>query len=435
MNLLYLHTHDMGRYNQLYGFASRTPAFQSIANDGMLFRNAHCAQPTCSPSRAALLTGRYPHSNGMTGLAHRGSTLDDNTQHLSVFLRDRGYTTALFGIQHEAANPEDLGYSTINIGKSADSRGGRDAIAAEAAVDYINNYQDKAPFFMAVGFHAPHRPFIHDLGDINPNYVQPPSCVPDTSETRLDYAKYLADLEYADACAAKVIRALKANGLYDNTLILLTCDHGIAFPYMKCNLYDTGTGVTLALKIPGYAGGKATDALVSQIDVFPTLCELLDIEKPGWLQGKSLLPILKEEAQQVNDAIFTEITFHASPEAMRAVRTQRYKYIKRYSDFMTPILPNVDNGGTKEFMIAHGFREMVQAREALYDLYLDPTERNNLVSEPECEDLLTAMRRRLTAWMQETDDALLKGDYPPPTGAKHNPLTNYGPNKDEYIQY
>src|SRR5207247_1678035 len=100
---------------------------------------------------------------------------------------------------------------------------------------------------------------------------------------------------------------------------------------MKCHLTDRGIGVMLILRGPGvFSGGKVCDAMVSQIDLFPTLCDLLEIEKPAWLQGRSLLPLLHGEAEEVNDEIFAEVTYHAAYEPQRCVRTRRWKYIRRY---------------------------------------------------------------------------------------------------------
>ena len=417
MNVLYLHTHDMGRYNQLYGFAARTPAFQSVADDGILFRNAHSAAPTCSPSRAALLTGRWPHSNGMTGLAHRGFKLNDPTQHLSVWLRSHGYETALFGEQHEAADPAILGYNTI-LERDISRQLAGDREAAEQAAEFILNYKGEKPLFMSMGIFAPHGPYIQPLGDINPNCVQPPIGVPDLDETRLKYAKYLAYVEYADSCAETVLRALKERGIYDDTLILLTTDHGVSFPKMKCWLYDAGTAVTLALKIPGAAGNKINDALVSQIDVFPTLCEIVGIPKPEWLQGKSMLPLIHGEKEQINEAIFSESTYHSTYNPMRAVRTQRYKYIRRFHNDLSQKPRPAD----KVDILAYG-EELYNSyeplpREEMYDILLDPVERNNLAANENCKETLEALRKQLFDWMSETEDPLLKGDYPAPAGAR-----------------
>ncbi len=108
-NILYLHSHDTGRYIQPYGYAVPTPNLQRLAEGGMLFRQAFCASPTCSPSRASLLTGMVPHSNGMRGLAHFGFTLDDPTQHLLYTLRQAGYQTVLAGEQHIARDSNQIG--------------------------------------------------------------------------------------------------------------------------------------------------------------------------------------------------------------------------------------------------------------------------------------------------------------------------------------
>ena len=116
-NILYIHSHDTGRYIQPFGHAMPTPNFQRLAEQGVLFRQAFCANPTCSPSRAALLTGQWPHSCGMLGLAHRGFRLNDYSHHLVQTLKKAGYTTALSGFQHvgrpPAADPSEIGYDEI----------------------------------------------------------------------------------------------------------------------------------------------------------------------------------------------------------------------------------------------------------------------------------------------------------------------------------
>lgn len=102
MNIIYMHTHDSGRYLEPYGYAIPTPNLMQLAREGVLYRNAYCAGPTCSPSRAALVTGMMPHSNGMIGLAHRGNSLTRPETHMAQYFGAQGYETVLSGIQHEA---------------------------------------------------------------------------------------------------------------------------------------------------------------------------------------------------------------------------------------------------------------------------------------------------------------------------------------------
>jgi arylsulfatase A-like enzyme len=363
----------------------------------------------------------------MTGLAHRGFSLTDPQQHMVNWLKTHGYETALFGAQHEAKDISTLGYE---IHKQLDKSLERETWDTNAAYDakhFLDTRKSNKPFFMSVGFTAPHRPFVPDMGDVDPNYVMPPPCIPDTPETRLDYANYIASVEFADSCAGVVLDALRENGVYGDTIILLTTDHGIAFPGMKCNLYDAGIGVTLVMKVPGIPGGLVNDSLVSHIDVFPTLCDILSLDKPDWLQGNSLLPLLRGQKTEVNDRVFSEVTFHAAAEPMRCVRTKRYKYIKRFYDYMLPVLPNIDAGLSKSSMLLYGLNEIPQPREEFYDLIFDPSEKSNLIEDSRYAADIAEHSKMLFNWMETTGDSLPGGEYPLPDGAWLNPVTDIDP--------
>jgi arylsulfatase A-like enzyme len=197
---------------------------------------------------------------------------------------------------------------------------------------------------------------------------------------------------------------------------------------MKCNLNESGWGVSLILRGPGvYGGGKVCDAMVSQIDLFPTLCESLKIPPPAWLEGKSLLPLLDGRAREIHDEVFAEVNYHASYEPVRAVRTQRYKYIRRYGDRNTPVLPNCDDSPSKNLWLEHGWKQQAVAKEELYDLVFDPAEQSNLSAVASSAVALEEMRGRLDAWMQRTNDPLLHGPVPAPPGAKVNPVDGVSP--------
>lgn len=414
-NILYLHSHDTGRFIQPYGYAAPTPNLQRLAEEGILFRQAFCAAPTCSPSRSALLTGQSAHSSGMLGLAHRGFRLNDYSQHLIHTLRQAGYTSALAGMQHEAADARTLGYDQI---LPVQSKAAVDVVPA--ARTFLANAPGQ-PFFLSVGFEETHREFPDPGPEEDAHYTRPAPGLPDTPHTRADMAAYHASARFLDRGIGEILAALDEHGLADNTLILCTTDHGIAFPGHKCTLTDWGIGVMLILRGPGeLRGGRVIDGMVSQIDIFPTLCELLGIERPSWLQGRSLLPLIRGEAGEINEAIFAEVTYHAAYEPQRAVRTPRWKYIRRYVEQSTPVLPNCDDSPSKEEWLAHGWAERSLAHEQLYDLIFDPEERHNLAAHPAMAPVLDEMRGRLDRWMEETDDPLRHGPVPAPAGALIN---------------
>jgi N-sulfoglucosamine sulfohydrolase len=421
-NILYIHSHDTGRYLQPYGYAVPTPHIQRLATEGVLFRQAFCAAPTCSPSRAALLTGQAPHSSGMMGLAHRGFALRDYGQHIVHTLRAAGYTSTLIGMQHVAADPAVIGYDRV-----ADVPSSHASAVAPAAVEFLSGKPQK-PFFLDVGFDETHRPF-HDPGPTeDPRYVRPPAPLPDTPETRADMAAYLASARVLDGAVGSVLDALAANGLADNTLVISTTDHGLAFPGMKGGLLDHGIGVSLIMRGPGgFTGGKVVDAMVSQIDLFPTLCDLLDIPRPAWLQGESFLPLVRGERAEGDEAIYAEVTYHAAYEPQRAVRTKRWKYIRRFGERRGPVLPNVDDSPSKDVWLAHGWRERTIPAEQLYDLVFDPNEACNLAGDPAYAVVRQEMANRLARWMFDTDDPLLRGPVPAPPGAVVNDPNGLSP--------
>ena len=411
-NIVYIHSHDTGRYVQPYGHAIATPNIQRLASQGALFRQAFCAAPTCSPSRAALLTGQCPHSAGMLGLAHRGFSLRDTRQHVIHALHAAGYASAMTGRQHVSADPGTLGYHRIYTTSS-------DAAEISAGALESLSKPPHQPFFLSVGYQETHRRFHAPSVQEDGRYCLPPGPLPDCPAVREDMAAFKASARVFDDQVGKVLAALDASGLADGTLVICTTDHGIAFPFMKCNLTDHGIGVMLIMRGPGgFAGGKVLDGMVSQIDIFPTLCELLRIDRPAWLQGRSILPLIDGRSERINDEIFAEVTYHAAYEPMRAVRTQRWKYIRRYEPRAGPVLSNIDASPSKDALLECGMAASPPAAEQLYDLVFDPSEASNLVSDASRASVLADMRRRLDDWMRRTDDPLLRGPVPAPSGAK-----------------
>ncbi len=415
-NIIYLHSHDTGRYVQPYGFGVPTPNIQRLAEEGVLFRQAFCAAPTCSASRTALLTGQSPHSAGMTGLVNRGWQLNDYNQHLLHTLRGAGYHTVLGGLQHLHQERTHLGFDQI----IAPPKSTMVADVAPAAAAFLQNAPQQ-PFFLDVGFFETHRDFPQ-ADPATARYLRPPAPLPDTLDTRQDMADFVKMAGELDRGVGIILDALAAAGLAENTLVIQTTDHGLAFPAMKCNLTDHGIGVLLIMRGPGgFTGGQVYDAMISHIDLFPTLCEYLNIAPPSWLQGKSLLPVIRGEHDEINDAIFAEVTYHAAYEPQRAIRTQRHKYIRRYGERTKPVLPNCDDSLSKDLWLAAGWQEREVATEQLYDLRFDPNEMQNLAALPAYADTLQDLRQRLDQWMTTTADPLLNQQpAPAPPGTVVN---------------
>ena len=413
-NILYLHSHDTGRFVQPYGYAVPTPRIQGLAEQGILFRQAFCAASTCSASRACLLTGQYAHTNGMLGLAHRGWSLHDYTHHIVHTLRTVGYHSTLIGEQHISKRPDVIGYDrVVKISTS------RVADVAPVTIDILRNAPAE-PFFLSVGFFETHREFFQPVAG-DEHYVRPPVNLPDTAETRADMAAFTASARSLDRGVGAVLDALDDTGLARNTLVICTTDHGIAFPGAKATLTDRGIGVMLILRGPGgFAGGKASDALVSHIDVFPTVCDVLGIDHPDWLQGRSLMPIVTGVEEEVRDAIFAEGTYHAAYEPQRAIRTPRWKLVRRFGDRRLPVLPNIDDSPSKQVWLDHGYAEREQAPLQLFDLVFDPNEACNVADRPEHAPVVEHLTTRLERWMRGTGDPLLDGPVAAPPGAEAN---------------
>jgi N-sulfoglucosamine sulfohydrolase len=414
-NILYLHSHDTGRYAQPYGEPVPMPNVQALADQGVLFREAFCAAPTCSASRACLLTGQYGQSNGMMGLAHRGWSLRDYRHHIVHTLRKAGYTSTLIGEQHISKRPDVIGYDEVMKIPT-----NRVESVAPLAMEVLRRPRDR-PLFLSVGFFETHREFLPPGALRDVLYSKPPANLPDTPEVRADVAAFKASARSLDQGVGMVLNQLDACGLDDETLIIFTTDHGMPFPGAKATLYDRGLGVMLILRGPEpFHGGRVIDALVSHVDIYPTVCEHLDIRRPDFLQGVSLMALLRGEVTDAREEIFAGSTWHAAYEPQRAVRTARHKYIRRWGDRLTPVLPNTDDGPSKDLLIRNGWAEREIAKEQLYDVFFDPNEANNLVDDPEQAAVRTDLRGRLERWMRDTDDPLLAGHVDPPPGVEIN---------------
>ncbi len=201
-----------------------------------------------------------------------------------------------------------------------------------------------------------------------------------------------------------------------------------------CNLTDHGIGVYLLASGPGlFSGSKSSDAMVSLMDLVPTVYALVGLPIPDRVQGRSLLPLVYGEVQQIHDMLFAEINFHATYEPIRCVRTERFKYIRRYDERTTLVLPNVDDSPSKEFLLSHGWSEQPREQTMFFDLFLDPQETNNIVDHAENAAIQAELDEYLISWMQGTEDPLLSGSVGAPSGVQVNDPDGASPEDPTYL--
>jgi N-sulfoglucosamine sulfohydrolase len=415
-SVLFLTCHDLGQHLGCYGQTTVTsPALDALAAGGVRFDSSFCTAPQCSPSRASLHTGRYPHSAGVMGLAHPpyGWRLDPGERHMAQILADAGYSTTLVGMQHliERGSARELGYSHVLPVKPADAE-------ASAAAGLLAEFarQDR-PFYLEVGFEEPHRPYT--FGGAQPDLsrgVAVPPYLPDVPEARRDFAAFQGAIRQMDAGVGRLLKALDDLGIADETCVVFATDHGAAMPRAKCTLYDPGIEVALLWRWPaaGVAGGRVVGELVSNVDVTPSLLEGLGLPVPNRLQGVSFWPLLVGRSEYEPRAeVFAEKTFHTYYEPMRAVRTRRHKLIANL-EISTAVDVPADVRQSPIYPLMLDQLDQVRTPIELYDLQDDPWEQRNRALDPALEEVRQDLARRLQTWMRETDDPLLRGPVASP---------------------
>ena len=403
-----------------------TPHIDGLATEGVRFSNAFVAAPSCSPSRASIITGQHPHSNGVTGLTHRHKRqmLSPFKTTLADVLDQSGYNTAFEGKWHVAPYLPTgwYGYAERLSGilpKDFWIRSSNQAIA------FIEENRSNA-FYLELNYMDTHRDdqgefhFVEEF-PVDPEKIAVPGyyALPNWPEIREEVAKYYSNASKMDMMIGKVLSKLEELQLSEKTLVCFVSDNGPPFPGNKMTLYDRGIEIPLAMRWPGkIPAGTVNDSLVSAIDLMPTFLEAAGSEIPTEVQGKSLLRLaLGKGSEASRDAIFAEMTYHVHYLPMRAIRTARWKYIRNYSDDAVGLdqcahmewaqrlseLPN--QGWTRR-----------RVPEELYDLENDPNEQNNLVGDPALEPALERMRKRLDRQMAETAGSLpgqgIRGELP-----------------------
>lgn len=427
-NVVVVHCHDLGQHLGCYGRDVATPNIDRFADEGALFENHFTTAPQCSPSRGSLWTGLHPHVNGLMGLEHSGRKLHDFVTALPEHLAWNGYQTHLFGLQHVTDDPATIGYTHVHSEEDLSStveaerhEVNRADNVAGTVTEFLGDAPEE-PFFASVGFFESHRA---DLGDRHgfddrpydcpdPDDVEPLPYLPDRRGIREDLAALNGMVRAIDDAFGRIDRALEATGLAEETLVVFTTEHGIAFPRAKGSCFDPGIEAALLARYPGaFDGGARYDELVSNVDVMPTILDLVTGEPPSDVAGRSVLPLATGRPYEPRDHVFAEITWHDRYDPVRAIRTEEYKYIRSFWHRPPVYLPNDVFASRAGRAVREECHSGTRPHAELYDLEADPHEQRNLADEDELQDVVSELDDRLVAWMRETNDPLLDGPVPP----------------------
>ncbi|VGO23239.1 Arylsulfatase [Pontiella sulfatireligans] len=405
---------DHGRAeSSVYGNSEvRTSMMASLAKDGLVFENAFVASPACGPSRSALLSGLMPARNGA----------EENHQHprpetqiMVKQLQAVGYEVAAFGKVAHGKFGTVCGFDHMEDAK-------REKIA-EKVKKYLDHRTSKKPLCLMVGDHRPHVPWTKQM-DYDPAKLTLPPWFVDTPETREHWGRYLTEIAGMDAEMAKIDALARNYFGNDDYLFMYTADHGGQWPFGKWNLYDSGINVPMIVRWPGHvSAGARTEAMISWIDIFPTLFDLVGGTVPAGIDGKSFADVLLGKSDHHRDLIYTTTTADGVMNIypIRSVRTERFKYIRNinadcYHSNHSDILRKDGAGGywdswdaaAKKDPKAKAIIAKYYQRPAIefFDLEKDPNEQVNLAGNPEYKKQIEKMAGMVDEWMKKQGDTV-----------------------------
>lgn len=384
-----------------------TPNIDRLAAGGVRFTNAFVTAPSCSASRASIITGKAPHTVHVLGLTHRHPRYQMSPQvpTMPAALKDTGYNTAIQGKWHVSTykDTRKFGYQKrLSILRIKDSDQARRFISKNRGRRFYLELNYIQPHRLADGTFKMDPDFPVDPESIKvPDYWQ----IPDWPDVREDAARYYSQAARMDHLIGEVMDHLESEGLADNTLVIFVSDNGVPYPGCKTTCYDRGIGTPMIMRWPReIPAGAVSDALVSTVDIMPTVLDAAGAPCPP-VQGASLLPLAREEKKKVHDEVFAEVTYHVIYTPMRAIRTKDYKYIENLSPDPTGLDQNRNFEWAKKAAQEPGQRCCVlRPPEELYHLAADPDEKINLADDPARARVKNEMRERLHRWREETAD-------------------------------
>ncbi|HUV65021.1 MAG TPA: sulfatase [Sedimentisphaerales bacterium] len=426
-NILLMVAEDHGL--QLSGYGDThivTPNLDALADTGVRFEHAYVAQAGCSPSRASIFTGLFPHNNGQIGLATHGLRMyKDDTPNLTTYLKDAGYRTGIIGKIH--VNPESAFLFDFKAFPSSNFNKRPVKEFAGSAGEFFRASDN--PFMMWISFPDAHRPFLDQQEGLPARVMGPedvetlPMVGISTRQTLQTIASYYNCMQRLDAAVGMVLKELADSGKADNTLIIYLSDHGPDFPRAKKTIREGGSRVPMIMRWKNHLPeGKVESRLVSSLDILPTILEIIGTGPPqDHLDGRSLMPLFNDKTEKWREYLFTEFTLHW-PETYypgRAVRDRRFKLVHNllphrenpvYDIYLVRQTPETFTPEELENAPKHvrdAYRIFRQPPEfELYDLQDDPWEFHNLAEDPRYAEQLKRLKRRLAEWQQETNDPL-----------------------------
>ena len=404
----------------------RTPNIDRLAANGIKFTNAFLTTSSCSPSRASLITGLYPHQTDAEQL-HWPIPADKIT--FVEKLRDAGYWTAQAGKWHMGNAMMDR--FDFLASERAFIESAKDGITPDLPDDddsgghlwkHTLNYRpDDKPFFLWFAAIDPHRPYREKIisRPHGPDDVIIPPYMPDTPGVRKDFALYYDEVSRLDDYVGQIMDELEIQGIIENTVVLFISDNGRPFPRDKTTMYDGGIKTPFILHWPEVVrSGIVSSSLVSAVDIAPTFLKLAGIDAEDNLVGNDFSRILTEPEKEIREYIFAQAHWHDVERMYRSIRDKRYKYIRNFypdlpntppADALTSmtfksILDLKEKGELNEFQMNVFISPTPE--EELYDLDNDPFELNNLVEDQDYANVLERMRNVLTEFMESTGDRI-----------------------------
>ncbi len=403
----------------------RTPTFDRIAKEGALFDNAYCSAPSCSPSRAAILTGRYPHQ--LEGAGNLWSIFPKKFPNWVDMLTSQGYFSG--------KTRKGWGPGNYLLGGYAHNPAGKDFGSFK---EFFDSKPENQPFSFWFSSYDPHRVYTTNTGiqtGMSLDEVEVPGFLPDLLCVRNDILDYYFEVERFDRECGQILRLLEAAGELDNTIIVMTSDNGMPFPRAKANLYDYGTRMPLAIRWPTkIAPSIVVNDFVNFIDFAPTFLEAVGLEPDPNMSGKSMMSLFHSgQSSSDRKQVFLERERHANVRKgdlsypMRAVRNHDFLYIRNFIPERWPAgdpgvhrsvgqWGDVDNSITK-FLIMNlekpheaietDFFKLSFAKrpeEELYDVKEDPYQLHNLADNESYGETLLQLRNTVQNWMAETGD-------------------------------